>query len=321
MFIGLLAYAAISASWYLAIYIREGSAFLRYALGYHSFGRFFGSVENQTGPWYYYFIVLAAGFFPWTGFIPSAIESALDKNDRLQGYLFLSWITVAFIFFSLANTKLPDYINVIYPAMAILTAAAVVRAGSSRKKIFLLISSLLSVIILVLITVASAYYLRSGLPVQYMQSAQVFTSLGVILLAGIIFSMYFIIIKRYNLVPAVLAIMMVFFISNTVAKVLPEVEKYRPVKQLSLELGKAAGPNNSIGIYNMQRTASIAYYSGRHIEWLNSEKGLSSFLKSRGERHYLLISKDDEEHLKLPGKFFTIDEKNGICAIVYKGRP
>ena len=316
---GTAIYAVISASWYLAVFASQGNIFLRYALGYHSFGRFFGSVESQTGPWYYYLIVIFLGFFPWTGFIPSMIESALDANSRLQGYLFLSWIAVAVIFYSCAGTKLPDYINVIYPAMAILTAAAFVRSRSSADANVLRLSAILSVIISVMMMAAGAYFIKSSLPAQYMQSTYVFMPLGLIVSVEVILSIYLIKTKRYILLPVILTVMMAFFISYTVAGILPEIEKYRPVKELSLELGKEAGPGDLIGVYNMQRIASIAFYSRRHIEWLNTEKELAAFLKSPGKRHYLLISHDDKDLPMLSGKVLTLRENNGISIIMFRG--
>ena len=101
-----------------------------------------------------------------------------------------------------------------------------------------------------------------------------------IIFTAVIILFYFIKTKRFHLLPYVLAVMMIFFISYTVEKILPEVEKYRPIKELSIELGKDSGTNDRIGVYNMPRVASIAFYTGHHIDWLNSKEELKNYLKS-----------------------------------------
>ena len=75
---------------------------------------------------------LLLGFFPWSMFaIPTVIETVRRIRGRLPGdaaaLLLAVWFATWFGFFSLAQTKLPNYIVPAFPAAAILTASFLVR--------------------------------------------------------------------------------------------------------------------------------------------------------------------------------------------------
>ena len=101
----------------------------------HNLGRFSTAMENHSGPWFYYLLVIAIGSAPWSAFIGMTFLNAKKElfntepsdntiNDRSAIRLLATWITVVLIFFSISSTKLPNYILPLYPAIAILTARA-----------------------------------------------------------------------------------------------------------------------------------------------------------------------------------------------------
>jgi hypothetical protein len=66
------------------------------------------------------------GFFPWTLLLPAVVTDC-RKSLRADKTLFLVlWVVLPFLFFSLSKSKLPHYILPIFPALAILVAAALV---------------------------------------------------------------------------------------------------------------------------------------------------------------------------------------------------
>ncbi len=73
-----------------------------------------------------YLIVLLVGFMPWSGFIPFAAFRCpyLDSSSKRVRFirLFLLFSIITFGFFSIAATKLPNYILPALPGIAILTA-------------------------------------------------------------------------------------------------------------------------------------------------------------------------------------------------------
>ncbi|PJZ78750.1 ArnT family glycosyltransferase [Leptospira neocaledonica] len=75
------------------------------------------SLESHTGPWFYHFIVMFIGFFPWTTFLfPSAKNWRIftdPKISRISRY-FLIWLGIVLLIFSIVQTKLPHYSSSIY---------------------------------------------------------------------------------------------------------------------------------------------------------------------------------------------------------------
>ena len=120
--------AALAGPWYAAVGARTGGQWLAGFLGVHNLGRFLHPMEHHRGPIFYYLIAISIGFFPWSVFFAPTITrlrtQLASSNARRLCYLFLCcWVVVYLGFFSLAATKLPNYIVPVYPALALLTAA------------------------------------------------------------------------------------------------------------------------------------------------------------------------------------------------------
>jgi 4-amino-4-deoxy-L-arabinose transferase-like glycosyltransferase len=136
--LGALAYLAVTLPWFFALAQRVGPGAIGELIGHYTFGRFTGVIENQTGPLWYYLPVVILGFFPWIAFVPVATAAALREARQPGGSftrLALVWTVVPFVFFSLANTKLPNYVAMVLPALAILVALWFerVRNGADRR--------------------------------------------------------------------------------------------------------------------------------------------------------------------------------------------
>jgi 4-amino-4-deoxy-L-arabinose transferase-like glycosyltransferase len=68
------------------------------------------------------------GFFPWTFILPVGIGQLVrrvrTRDPRAAAYLFVAiWAIVWFAFFSICETKLPNYVLPAYPALAIIGGA------------------------------------------------------------------------------------------------------------------------------------------------------------------------------------------------------
>ncbi|MEM6500591.1 MAG: glycosyltransferase family 39 protein [Cyanobacteria bacterium P01_C01_bin.89] len=126
---GLALILAIALPWYVAIITIHGQTYIDSFFGYHNFSRFTRVVNQHAAPWYFYFIVVAVGFLPWSVSLPWSIArlNLLNRNawinrprrDRLR--LFAGfWLIAIFGFFSIAVTKLPSYVLPAMPAAALL---------------------------------------------------------------------------------------------------------------------------------------------------------------------------------------------------------
>ena len=112
--------------WQIWIY---GKSFLHDYFVVNLFDRVAGVLEeNQHGPLFYVdilrdgFSIVGSGYL-WPAAYLWAAWTARTREYR-QKVLLLSWITIPLLLFSLAQTKLPWYIILIYPGIALLISGA-----------------------------------------------------------------------------------------------------------------------------------------------------------------------------------------------------
>jgi 4-amino-4-deoxy-L-arabinose transferase-like glycosyltransferase len=121
------------AVWACARYFQDGSTFLKAMLEYDLLRRTGSELESHGGPSFYYAgLLMLKTFTPWSYLMLAAAAFSVlvyyrDKRARAQKLsdagspIFLLMAIIPFLLFSLAQTKLPWYINMIYPALAILS--------------------------------------------------------------------------------------------------------------------------------------------------------------------------------------------------------
>ena len=134
---GALLYLAIVLPWYVLAEWRN-PGYLQYYVWEEHFGRFVTDEFDRAEPWYYFIGVGLVGFMPWTLvlllFARDAYKAAWQmKFDDRTLYL-ISWAVLPFLFFSISKSKLPHYILPIFPALAMLTAAAMGRSEDRLVK-------------------------------------------------------------------------------------------------------------------------------------------------------------------------------------------
>ena len=123
----------VALPWYGAVSLVTGGDWLEGFLGDHNLGRFTAPMEDHAGPWFYYVVAILIGFFPWSIYVPISLLLAVNESGRVAsrdrlGLLFvLCWAGVYVGFFSLAQTKLPNYVLPAYPALALIAGWMLVR--------------------------------------------------------------------------------------------------------------------------------------------------------------------------------------------------
>jgi 4-amino-4-deoxy-L-arabinose transferase-like glycosyltransferase len=158
LLLGAAAFALVALPWYIYVAAETKAQFLRGFLLTHNVGRYLSPMEHHGGPVYYYLLALILGFAPWSAFLalvawhswaewkktrqgdketgrygqadasPQALTLSpchlvtLSPCHPLAHAFLWCWIAVYFLFFSLAGTKLPNYILPLYPPAALLTA-------------------------------------------------------------------------------------------------------------------------------------------------------------------------------------------------------
>jgi 4-amino-4-deoxy-L-arabinose transferase-like glycosyltransferase len=121
---GLPLTALIAVPWYVAVGIKTHGEWLIGFLGTHNVGRFVQPMEHHRGLPIYYIVAIFAGFFPASIFLPVAIWKLIatvrqeGARNPAAGFL-VCWIGCYVGFFTLAATKLPNYVVPCYPALAV----------------------------------------------------------------------------------------------------------------------------------------------------------------------------------------------------------
>jgi len=122
---GPLMFAALLLPWLMAM-SRRLPDFLSYALGTETLARLTTPALGRTGPWWYFLPIVLAGALPWSvvmlaGLAGGRWRSADRRIDPYVAFL-LGWIVVPLVFFSLSQSKRPQYVLPLVPAIALLVA-------------------------------------------------------------------------------------------------------------------------------------------------------------------------------------------------------
>jgi 4-amino-4-deoxy-L-arabinose transferase-like glycosyltransferase len=133
----ILVAVCVAAPWYLLVGLRTGWEWNRGFLMDHNVARATQSLEGHGGSvLIYYPAAMLIGFLPWSFFlVPVVLETVRRIRRRdpwMIGCIFAAcWIGVYVAVFSIARTKLPNYVVPAYPAMALLTACYLYHLGRS----------------------------------------------------------------------------------------------------------------------------------------------------------------------------------------------
>lgn len=118
--IALLAALLVIAPWAILVHLDEPEYWHYFFWEEHV--RRFASDDAQHGePFWYYLMYLPLLILPWVAQLPLSLKGLLanNKNTALLGFSLL-WFCIPFVFFSMANGKLPTYVLPCLPPMAIL---------------------------------------------------------------------------------------------------------------------------------------------------------------------------------------------------------
>ena len=227
------AYVVIAGSWFAVATLQLGTGFLGRYFGLSNVGRFMHPFENQPGPWWYYIPVLVIGFFPFVAFLPQALRRAWRARGDDEKFLLLC-AAVPFLFFSVAQTKLPNYIAVSFPALGIIVGSVVgeaVRENALRP----LRSALIYLpAALVLFAVGIAIYGHQHFQGEMASLAPSLATLAwLVVVPCVLTALLSVALKRAWLVPAGLSLMMAGFVAALAFFILPAVEAFKPMKAMA----------------------------------------------------------------------------------------
>lgn len=135
--LGLFILAVAPWVWAISLAIPD---FLHYVLVTETAQRLATKALKRTGPPWYFIPYIIGGALPWS-IVLLGSPKAIDRRDRLTIFLLL-WIAIPFLFFSISQSKRPQYILPLMAPVALLVARIWrdARTGSRVAAIVLLIA-------------------------------------------------------------------------------------------------------------------------------------------------------------------------------------
>jgi 4-amino-4-deoxy-L-arabinose transferase-like glycosyltransferase len=121
---GWLLALAVVLPWCIAIDVVSHGTFFSRAVGTNFLGKIGHGQQAHGSPPGFHLLVFAIAFWPGAAFAAWAAPAVWTRRDRPEVRFLLSWIVPHWLVFELIATKLPHYVLPTYPAIAILTAAA-----------------------------------------------------------------------------------------------------------------------------------------------------------------------------------------------------
>jgi 4-amino-4-deoxy-L-arabinose transferase-like glycosyltransferase len=291
----------IVTPWYLALFISHGWAPITDFFVGENVGRYVTSMVpgDRPRPFYFYLPVLFGDLFPWAPLLvvpllttwrrATSVESVIG-DPSIRRFLWC-WVMVIVATFSMSATKQDLYIYPVIPAVAVLVADALADDGFARMS-RLLRTALAMVGGLTVAAGAAAFYLfRWGY--YELPSVGVMTA---VLIAGGLAVVAFAAVGRTRRAVMILAMTFVSFNYLLVLRVLPGVERFKPVVPLVQVMVERGAPADRMGFYRLSLPSTV-YYADRPVRELMSLEDAAAFYRAEGPA-WAIMGQEDYEDLR-----------------------
>jgi 4-amino-4-deoxy-L-arabinose transferase-like glycosyltransferase len=269
-------FVLVAAPWFVLEAVRVGPGAASELIGHYTVGRFTGVIENQHGPWWYYIPVVVLGFFPWIAFVPVAAVGVIDTARTRDGALerlALTWAFVPLVFFSIAQTKLPNYIALMMPALAIVVALWFDRLVDAADRRAAIVSALTIPVFVGALGIAIVAFIRNN----HLESATAIVApqvefLGAAMLIGSFATVAAIATHRWNwLAPYVLGatsgalVLFIAFVGE------PAAEALKPIPPIARAIEAQRKPGSVVAVRGVAGTSSLIFYTEPGVLTLNED--------------------------------------------------
>ena len=294
-------------SWYLLLGLTQpgGFGFMQQLFLEHHVGRFTAPMQGHAGSPFFYLPVLAVGMLPWSPFLPLALVRAeLRGHDERAEFLrlFALFSGLVFVFFSIAATKLPNYLAPALPGFALLVGDLFARARARERWFTASVAAALAATLLLALALALAPLVPPlfarlleeraeklpGLAQPFaLGAAPVFAAFALVAACVSAFAA-----SRAQRTERVFAALVVGFVCTYTIlfqAVLPRVDARfsAPLRQLAARAAPLSSGSEPIALLGLRRRPSVCFYAERTGEYVNAdggEKSLAALFGSVGAR-------------------------------------
>ena len=275
--IGVVLFLLITLPWHIIMLKIHNPLFFNEYIMKHHVARFLGGNElGREQPFYFYFVTILWGFFPWVLSSLAVLVRKIVKKDfvfknlsKIQKFLVFNAIISIFtlLFFSSSDTKLVTYILPIYGSLACLAGyiwTKYIQSGEYSRIINVTVYILGGIFIFAsIVALFSQFYL----PEQLNQDIYTVKYFCVILLFLVgLLSIIFARFERYVGVFFTYVVFMLILSAYGTEKFF-EID-YKFGQDDLLRFAKYAAVNNkTITTYKFSHKYSLIYYGGKPVEY------------------------------------------------------
>ncbi len=278
--VGIIAFIAIVLPWFAALVARSGLSSLGWLLGHYTFGRYTGVIENQSGPLWYYLPVIVLGFFPWIAFLPVAIAWAVRRlrlgdvtpeAARLLRLAFV-WIVLPLVFFSFARTKLPNYVALEFPALALLVGLYLDAVAQGARRLAAIVSIATIPLFIGLLAVAISIFARDNrLGVAEAQLMPELIVMGSAIFLGALITLVLLLKRPWTgYAPYGLGVATIVVMATIAIFAMPYVEAFKPVPPLARVIQQDRRPGDLVAIQSVSGSNGLLFYTQPHVYVLDA---------------------------------------------------
>jgi len=302
----LIVVATVAAPWFVLVGLRTDGVWLEKFFGEQNLARALKPFQGHSGPFFYYIIAIAIGFFPWSVFIgPSLWELGsriLRRHAWRRQYIFVAcWLGVFVLFWSMVRTKLPHYVLPAYPALALLTATFVdgwitdpahVRRCWGRNAAVTLV--LVGIGMIIALPVVTAVYLPGEWPIALV---------GLPLVVGGAAVLFYLKRDCVSLAIRVFAVTSVVFLTAIFGLAALRVDRHQNAHVLLAEIRRHSPDTPQLTAYRFFKE-SYVFYAGGPVPRCRNAAELREFI-GKAPHPYIITSDEAEEELgrDFPGEF------------------
>lgn len=246
------------------LYIQHGWKGVEFFFWTQSFGRITGENVWRNDAGYFFFVhTFLWSFLPWSLFAVYALADTLIaffKRRTLPEYVSLFGFLLTFIALSLSKYKLPHYIFVVFPLIAILTAEIIETRILKEPKVLKWFTRVHFVLFLVYVIATVLLFYVFPITDLWLPTVAV---------ALIFAATYLYYLKIFNGLVIPLAIVATALNFTLNAHFYPELLAYQPAKQAANILLKQANTEDKIYFYERKSPAFDFYFRSTNMTGLH----------------------------------------------------
>jgi 4-amino-4-deoxy-L-arabinose transferase-like glycosyltransferase len=299
---GAMIVLAVALPWYILVGERTEGAWLQQFFMKYNLGPFVQPFMGHRGPFFYHFLVIFVGFFPWSVFFGPAMVHSVRRIRRRHagqpGYILLvCWVGVFFVFWSACSTKLPHYVLPAYPPLALLCGCLLSDwlAEPARFSRWWPRNAAITLIV-VGVGIAVAVPIVTAI---FLPGEGVIGLVGLILVAGGGACLLFLQRGRPQATLQTFAVTSVLFLTGMFAFAAVRVDRHQHAPDLLAEIRRAEPPPAQVAAYRFLQP-SIVFYAGGPVPCFEDAEQLDRFL---GQSPQPCLVTTDDHVAELQGRF------------------